>query len=170
MKIRNVISLIILFAIAILPACGGGDDSNGGDSGGVLAQPVRAIVFIAFDQPVENLAGLDLTLNNSAGASFDNNSPQIAPINAAEGSSVVANFDASRNSTRIAFINGGAAGINTGTTPIIRITFAVADGSGRPTFSVDATPANFSAISDPNSTPTTPPVTASNVVVTVTYE
>ncbi len=162
---RKLFSLILILALSALSACGGG-----GDGGGPPAQPVRANVFIAFDQEVTNLAGLDFVLNSAPGATFDNNAPQIAPINAADGQAqVVANFNAATNTNRIALATGNAAGFNTGTTPIIRVTYNVAPGSGVPTFGI-ASQATFTAISDDNSTPTTPPVTAANVVVTVTYE
>jgi hypothetical protein len=164
---RKLFSLILILALSALSACGGGDN---GDGGGPPAQPVRANVFIAFDQPVTNLAGLDFVLNSGPGATFDNTNQPIAATNAAEGSAtlVVGNFNATTNTNRIVWINGSAAGLNTGTTPIVRVTYDVAAGSGVPTFAI-ASQATFSAIA-PDSGPTTPPVSAANVVVTVTYE
>ena len=166
MKIRNVIGFIILAAVVTFSGCGGG----GGDGGGPPAQPVRANVLIAFDPPVTNLAGLDLILNSGPGATFDNTNQPIAAINAAEGSATLTlgNFDATANTNRIVWINGSAAGINTGATPIIRVTYDVAAGSGVPTFGL-ASQATVTAIA-PDSGPTTPPVSAANLVVTVTYE
>jgi len=164
---RKLFSLIAILALSALSACGGG---GGGDGGGPPAQPVRANVFIAFDQPVTNLAGLDFVLNSAPGATFDNNAPQIAALNAAEGSATLAvgNFNATTNTNRIVLINGSAAGINTGTTPIIRVIYDVAAGSGVPTFGI-ASQATFTAIA-PDNGPTNPPVSAANVVVTGTYE
>lgn len=167
---RKLFSLIVILAFFALSGCGSdGSDGGGGGDTAPPAQPVRANVFIAFDQTVTNLAGLECNLNSAPGATFDNATQQIAAINAAQGSSVVANFDAATNSAKIILVNGGAAGINTGTSPIIRITYNVAAGSGVPTFGI-ASQATFTAISDINGTPTTPAVTAANVVVTVTYE
>jgi hypothetical protein len=164
---RKLLGLIILLAAVALSACGGGDDNGGTPQ---PAQPTQADVFIAFDQPVTNLAGLDFRLNNAAGATFDDGAgtPLITAINAAQGSLVVANFDAATNSNQILLVNGGAAGFNTGTAPIIKVTYAIAAGSGSPTFSI-ASQATFSAIAFDNG-PTTPPVTPANLVVTVTYQ
>jgi hypothetical protein len=165
MTSRKFISLIILMATLTLSNCG----KSGGD-GAPPAQPTRADVFIAFDQPVTNLAGLDFKLDNTAGATYDNTTQPIAAINAAEGSLTlsIGNFDAATNSTHIVLINGSAAGINTGTAPILKVTYAIADGAGSPTFSI-ASQATFSAIA-PDNGPTTPPVTPANMVVTVTYQ
>jgi len=163
---RNFISLIVIFALSALFGCGrGGDD----DGGAPPVQPTRADVFIAFDPPVANLAGLDFKLNNTAGATFDNSTQPIAAINAAQGSLslALANFDVATNSNRILLINGAAAGINTGTSPIIRITYAISAGFGTPTFSI-ASQGTFTAIA-PDNSPVTPAVTAANLVVSVTY-
>ncbi len=163
MKPKNVIGIILILAASALFGCGRG----GGDE--APPQPVRANVFIAIDQSVSDLAGLDFVLNNAPGATFDNNAPQITVINAAEGQSlVVGNFDAATNTNHILLANGSAVGIRTGTTPIIRVTYDVAAGSGSPTFSI-ASQTAFLAIA-PNEGPTTPPVSAANMVVTVTYE
>jgi hypothetical protein len=82
---------------------------------------------------------------------------------------VVGNFDATTNTTKIVLVNGNPAGINTGTSPIIRVTYEVAAGSGVPTFGL-ASQASFTAIGAPDNSPTNPPVSAANLVVTVTYE
>jgi len=169
MTTRRFFGIMLILAVSALLGCGrgGGDDGGGAPQ---PAQPTRADVFIAFDQPVTNLAGLDLKLDNTAGATFDNTTQPIAAINAAQGSLslAVGNFDAATNSTRIVLINGNAAGINTGTEPILKITYAIADGAGSPTFSITSQ-ATFSAIA-PDNGPTTPPVTTANMVVTVTYQ
>jgi hypothetical protein len=156
---------MLILAVSALSGCG-----KGGDNGGPPAQPTRADVFITFDQPVTNLAGLDLKLDNTAGATFDNTTQPISAINAAQGSLslAVGNFDAATNSTRIILINGSTAGINTGTDPIVKVSYAIADGAGSPTFSISSQ-ATFSVIA-PDNGPTTPPVTPANVVVTVTYQ
>jgi hypothetical protein len=130
-----------------------------------ITQPASVDVFIAFDQAVTDLAALQFVLNNTAGAAFDNGAQLISAINAAEtGSVVAANFNGV-DSNNIALIN--AAGFNTGTLPIIQATYAVS--AGLPTFSIDQTPENFIA-TEPGLGPTTPPVTAANLVVTVTYD
>jgi hypothetical protein len=162
MKISRLISLILILSAAALSGCGGG-------GGGTPPQPVRATVLIAFDQAVTNLAGLDFVLNNAPGATFDNSAQPITAINAADGQTlVVGNFDAVTNTNHILFANGNAAGVNTGTTPIIRVTYDIAAGSGSPTFGI-ASQATFTALA-PDTGPTTPPVTAADVVVTVTYD
>lgn len=161
MKRIFLFGLIAFLAASALFGCSGG---------GGASQPVRANVFIAFDQTVTNLAGLDFALNSGPGATFDNSAQQIAAINAAEGQTLVlGNFDAATNTNHVLLANGNAAGINTGTAPIIRVTYDIAAGSGTPTFGISSQAA-FSAMSDENGTPTNPPVTAANVVVTVTYE
>ena len=168
---RKFFSLIVILAVVALSGCGGGGDDGGGggDTTPIPAQPVRATVLIAFDPTVTNLAGLDFVLNSAPGAAFDNNTQQIAAINAAQGQSlVVGNFNAVTNTNHIILANGSAAGIDTGTTPIIRITYDVAAGSGVPTFGI-ASQATFTAIA-PDNSPVTPAVTAANQAVTVTYE
>ena len=52
---RKFFSLIAILALSALFGCG-----RGGDDGAPPVQPTRADVFIAFDQPVTSLAGLDL--------------------------------------------------------------------------------------------------------------
>lgn len=128
-----------------------------------INQPSSVDVSIAFNPAVSNLAALDFTLNNTVGASFDNNAQLIIPVNAAEGSFVMGNFVS--NSTRINFIN--AAGFNTGTTPIIKATFAVASDAGMPQFSVSSS-ATITA-TDTGGNPITPAVTAAGMAVTVTF-
>jgi hypothetical protein len=165
MTTGRFLGIMLILTVAVFSGCGKKDDN-----GAPPVQPTRADVFIAFDQPVTNLAGLDLKLDNTAGATFDNTTQPITAINAAQGSLslTVGNFDAATNSTRIILINGSAAGINTDTTPIVKITYAIADGAGSPTFSISSQ-ATFSVIA-PDNGPTTPPVTPANVVVTVTYQ
>jgi len=126
-----------------------------------INQPTSVDVAISFDQAVTNLAALQFVLNNQAGASF-NNLPLQVPL----GSLAAANFDAASNSTTIGLTN--ASGFNTGTAPVIVITFSVAPGAGLPAFSIDQA-AGFIA-TDPLSGPTVPPVTAANLVVTRTFD
>ena len=164
MKIRNLFGLIILLAAISLSACGG----NGDDSPPPPPPPTQADVFIAFDQSVTNLAGLEFMLNNSEGATFDDATQPIVSINEALGSLVVGNFDGATNTNHIVMVNGSVAGINTGTTPILKVTYKIASGGGSPIFSI-ASQATFSAIA-PDNGPTTPPVTPANLVVTVTYQ
>jgi hypothetical protein len=146
------------------------------DSGGAsqsaqvkfINQPASADVFIAFKKEVTNLAGLDFKLNITTGATFSNPDPQ--PIhtmnNAAVGSTLVlGNFISADNSTRIVLAN--PTGFNTGTAPIIMATFAIS--TGLPEFTVDQTPASFTA-TDFNSSATVPPATAADMVVTVSYD
>jgi hypothetical protein len=129
-----------------------------------INQPASVDVFIAFDQAVTDLAALQFVLNNTVGAAFDNGAQLISAVDAAAGSVVAANFNGV-DSNNVALING--AGFNTGTLPIIQATYAVT--TGLPAFSIDQTPANFIA-TEPGLGPTTPPVTAANLVVTVTYD
>jgi len=133
-----------------------------------INQPASVDVFIAFKQDVTNLAGLDFKLNITSGATFSNPDPQ--PIhtmnNAAVGSTLVlGNFISADNSTRIVLAN--PTGFNTGTAPIIKATFAIS--TGLPEFTVDQTPASFTA-TDFNSSATVPAATAADIVVTVTYD
>lgn len=147
--------------------------SAGGISGATdvkfINQPASVDVFIAFDQAVTNLAALDFKLNNTAGTTFDNLAQRIAAVNPAAGSLVVGNFDDAANSTMIGLVNGGVSGFNTGTGPIIKVTFAVAADAGLPSFSIDQTPASLTA-TDPNGVAVTPAVTAANLVVTATFD
>lgn len=133
-----------------------------------ITQPSSVDVFVAFNQAVTNLAGLQFNLNNTAGATFDNNAQKVFAINnAANAQTLIAcHFNAAANATSIGLANG--SGFDTGTDPIIKLTFAVT--SGLPSFTVDPGPANFTATSDANGSPTTPPVTAANLVVTVKYD
>lgn len=127
-----------------------------------ITQPTSVEVFIGFDQAVTDLAALQFVLNNTTGATFDNGAQLISAVNAATGSSVAANFNGT-DSTTIGLIS---AGFNTGTEPIIQATYGIT--TGLPTFSVAPPPATFIA-QNPDLVATTPPVTAANVVVTVTY-
>jgi hypothetical protein len=127
-----------------------------------INQPASASVSVAFDQAVTNLAGLQFNLNNTATASFNGN---VIGENAAAGSQVVGNSNAAANSTTIALINAG--GFNAvAAAPVITATFAVT-GSGLPSFSVDLTPASFTAISPGGAAISA--VTAANMVVTVKF-
>jgi hypothetical protein len=132
-----------------------------------INQPASADVFISFNGAVTNLAALDFKLINSPGASFNISTQPVVAVNAASGSFVLGNFSASSNSTQVALIK--AAGFDTGTAPVIKATFDVAADAGLPAFGVDVTPGSITA-RDPNSGPTTPAVTAGNMVVTVTYD
>jgi len=135
-----------------------------------INQPSSVDVSIRFDTAVTNLAALQFKLNNTAGASFDNNTQSnIARINnAAAGTtsiSLAAGFNAAANSLTIALAN--ANGFNTGTTPIIKATYAVALGAGLPTFSIDA--AGIFIATDLLGFVTSPPVFAANLVVSTVF-
>jgi Big-like domain-containing protein len=140
-----------------------------------ITQPASADVFIALNTAVTNLAGLQFNLNNTGGATFDNNAQLIFPMNnAATGSSAIVsgNFDSTVNSTKIALAFAGLSGFNTGTAPIIKATFAVsAVSTGLPVFSIDelSSTTTFTAVG-PDFGATTPSVTAENLVVTVTFD
>lgn len=144
--------------------------SAGGASGSkdvkFINQPSSVDVFIAFNQPVTNLAALQFKLNNGAGTVYDDAGTQlISAINAAEGSFVVGNF-AADNSNTIALIS--AAGFNTGTTPIIKVTYSVVSGAGQVAFSVDASPSTFT-VSDKDGNAPVPQLSAANLVVTTKF-
>lgn len=133
-----------------------------------INQPASVDVFISFKQAVTNLAGLDFKLDNTAGATFSNPDPQLifTVNNAAVGSTLVAgNFNPADNTTRIVLAN--PTGLNTGTTPIIKATFAIS--SGLPVFSVDQTAGTFTA-TDIAGGATAPPAAAADMVVSVTYD
>jgi hypothetical protein len=132
-----------------------------------INQPNSVEVFIAFDQAVTNIAALQFILNNTPGAAmFDNGTQPIAAINAAAGSLVFGNFNMLTDSNEIALAN--AVGFNTGLTPIIQATYDIV-GAGLPVFDAALPPAIFIA-TDPGGGATVPPVTAANVVVTMTYD
>lgn len=134
-----------------------------------INQPTSVELFIASEAPVASLAALLLAVNNTAGASFDNTAAPVFTLNnAAVGASLAtANFNAAANSTTIALIN--ANGINTGSSPILKATFSVAASAGLPSFSIDPAPASFTA-TDPNGVALTPPLTAANLVLSVTFD
>lgn len=132
-----------------------------------INQPSSVDVSVRFNVAVTNLAALQFMMNNAAGATFDNNAQLISRINnAAEGSTsiILAGFDAASNALTVGLANPN--GFNTGTTPIIKATYAVAAGSGLPTFSVAA--AGFTA-TDPLDNATVPQVASSNMIVTTVF-
>lgn len=134
-----------------------------------INQPTSVELFIAAETPVANLAALQLAVNNTAGASFDNTAAPVFTLNnAAVGASLAtANFNAAANSTTIALIN--ANGINTGSSPIIKATFSVAASAGLPSFSIDPAPTSFTA-TDSNGVALTPPLTAANLVLSTRFD
>ena len=155
--------------IATITASSGGASASAAVK--FITQPSSVDVFVAFNRAVTNLSGLQFNLNNTAGATFDNNAQLISPMNnAVAGSStlVAGKFDSAANSTKIVFEFAGLSGFNTGTDPIIKATFAV--GAGLPVFTVDeiSSATTFTAVG-PDFGATAPPVTAENLVVTVTY-
>lgn len=143
-----------------------------------ITQPSSVDVFIAFNQAVTNLAGLQFNLISTPGATFDNDAQHIFPVNkavAGSSSQVAGKFDPAANSTTIGLTYAGSGGFNTGTTPIIKATFAII--AGLPLFSIDevSSAATFTAIGAVGAAgsdfgATTPPVTAENLVVTTTYD
>jgi hypothetical protein len=130
-----------------------------------INQPASVEVLIAFDPAVTNLAALQFVLKNTAGATFNVVAQPISAINAAAGSLVAANFAADSNTIGLT----NASGFDTGTTPFIRITYDIVAGAGLPEFSVDAAAEGFIA-TNPSLGPTTPPVTAANLVVSATFD
>jgi hypothetical protein len=134
-----------------------------------INQPASADVFIAFKQPVTNLAALKFNLVNTDGATFDSGAQQLVAINAASGSLVAGNFIFGAKTTEIGLVNGGANGFITGTDPIIKVSYAIGSVSSLPTFSVDTDPVKFTA-AEFSGGPTSPAVTASNIAVTVTFD
>lgn len=137
-----------------------------------IRPPTSAEVFIAFDQAVTNLAALSFMIGNTSGATFDNGTQPVSAINAAAGPStfVMSNFNSAVNVSTIGLINGSAGGINTGTAPIIRAVYAIAATDFLPAFAADATSAATFTATDPHFAVTVPPVTAANLVVTVTFD
>jgi hypothetical protein len=130
-----------------------------------INQPTSVDVFVRFDTDVTDLAALQFIIKNTPGATFDNSTQLIARLNnAAAGSSsiILAGFNAAAGSLTIGLANPN--GFHTGTTPIIKATYAIATGAGLPAFSVDPAPGSFTAANQGNSL-TTPPVTAANLVI-----
>lgn len=134
-----------------------------------INQPTSVELFIASEAPVANLAALQLAVQSTAGASFDNTTAPVFTLNnAAVGASLAtANFNVTANSTTIALIN--ANGINTGSSPILKATFSVAASAGLPSFSIDPAPTSFTAI-DPNGVALTPPLTAANLLLSTRFD
>lgn len=128
-----------------------------------INQPTKATVSCGTKRAVPNLAALDMEVDCTAGATFNNATQPIAPANAAAGSLVAAKFTA--GATQVSMIN--ATGVNTGTAPIMTATFDVVAAGGLPTFSVN--PAAITA-TDPAGTAITPPVTASDVACTAKFD
>lgn len=147
--------------------------SAGGASGTAdvkfINQPSSVDVFVRFDTAVTDLAALQFVLKNTAGASFDNDTQLISRINnAAPGSTsiILAGFNPAASSLTIGLANPN--GFNSGTTPIIKATFAITPGTGLPAFSVDSAPGSFTA-TNPDNNATTPPVTDANMVVSTVF-
>jgi len=146
------------------------------ESGGVLGakgvkfinQPASVEVSIAINKAVASVALLEFNLKNTPGASFNNADPQrIFAIGDAANSLVTGNFLATANSNTIGLVN--ATGFNPGVgTPIIRATYAVAAGSGMPTFSVDATTPIVAK--DPQSIAIAPQLTSADMVITTVFD
>jgi hypothetical protein len=143
------------------------EGSSGSKEVKFINQPASAEVSVAFNQPVTNLAALSFKMNNTAGAAFDTTAQPVTAVNSASGSLAAGSFNAAANSTTISMVN--PTGFNTGTSPVVKTTMSVAQGSGLPQFSIDQGPGNITA-TDVNSGPTAPAVTAANMVVTVTYD
>jgi hypothetical protein len=134
-----------------------------------INQPSSVDLFIATDAPVANLAALQLTVQSTAGATFNNTTAPVFTLNnAAVGSSLAtAGFNAAANSATIGLVN--ANGFNSGTAPILKATFNVAANTGLPSFSIDPAPSRFTA-TDPNGFAITPAVTAANLVLSMTFD
>ena len=127
-----------------------------------INQPTSVMVSIALKGAIPNLGALDFKLSNTAGATFDNFGQPIVAVNGAAGSTVAANFDPALNTTTISMIN--ANGFNTGTTPMMNLTFGIVAGA-MPTFSIDATAGGVTA-TDNNSVAITPAMTPVGMAVT----
>ena len=154
------------FMATVLAAAGG---ATGSRDVKFISQPTSVDVSVSFDTAVTDLAALQFILKNTAGASFDNNTQLVSRINnAAAGSTsiIFAGFNAGAGSLTIGLANPN--GFDTGTTPIIKATFAVTAGAGLPTFSIESTPGSFTATNLGNNA-TTPPVTAANMVVSTAF-
>jgi len=133
-----------------------------------INQPTSVELFIAMDAPVANLGALQLTVQSTAGVTFNNTTAQVFTLNnAAVGASLAtAGFNAVANSTTIGLVN--ANGFNSGTAPILKATFSVAPGAGLPSFSIDPAPARFTATDSGSAT--IPTVTATNLVLSATFD
>jgi hypothetical protein len=146
------------------------------ESGGVLGaknvkfinQPVSVEVSIAINQTVAGVALLEFNLKNTPGATFNTADPQrIFAIGDASGSLVTGNFLATANSTTIGLVN--PTGFNPGVgTPIIRATYAIAAGSGMPSFSIDETTPIIAK--DPQRTAIAPQLTGADMVITTVFD
>jgi hypothetical protein len=131
-----------------------------------INQPAAADVSVSLGRTISNLGTLQFNLNNEAGASMDNNASQAQAMNTASGSLVAANFNPAANSTTIGLVS--ASGVTTGTSPILRVTFAVAADAGMPAFSIDQ--ATAVTATDSVNNPISPALTAADLVVTVKFD
>ncbi|WP_243371212.1 hypothetical protein [Geotalea sp. SG265] len=122
-----------------------------------IAQPTAMDAFIGLTPAVTGLASLQFTLVNSPGATFTGGSESA--LNEATGSLIVAN-PSSGTDTIIGLISG--TGFNTGTAPIIKVSYGIA--SGLP--GVQVSPSGISAANSKFQ-----PITLNqqNFVVTVKY-
>jgi hypothetical protein len=134
-----------------------------------INQPTSVELFIAMDAPVANLGALQLTVQSTAGVTFNNTTAQVFTLNnAAVGASLAtAGFNIATNSTTIALVS--ANGFNSATAPILKATFSVAANAGLPSFSIDSSPSRFTA-TDPTGLGITPALTAANIVLSATFD
>jgi hypothetical protein len=152
-------------SVVVLAAAGG---VSGAKDVKFINQPTSVEVSIAINKAVANVALLEFNLKNTPGATFDNADPQrIFAIGDAASSLVTGNFLASANSSTIGLVNPSGFTPVVGT-PIIRATYAVAAGSGMPTFSIDAT--TPIVVKDPQSAAIVPQLTAADMVITTVFD
>ncbi|WP_049764376.1 hypothetical protein [Geotalea daltonii] len=130
-----------------------------------IAQPTAMDVFIALNPAVSGLASLQFSLVNGSGATFSSGSESA--VNGATGSLIVANQASGSDTTVIALIS--AAGFNTGTTPIIKLSYGIT--SGLPGMQVSSSGISATRLANPADPLSGVPLalTPQNFVVTIKY-
>ncbi|SNB45291.1 hypothetical protein [Geobacter sp. DSM 9736] len=153
MRHKSLVTVVLLYAIITLAGCGGG----GGDGGGAAAQqPTTAVVRVALNTQVNNLAVLVFDLIPTAGTTFTT----VRGINEASVNNFVGPLDQTNpQSTTYTLISSG--GINAAANrDILEFTYAIGAGAPTPTFQIGST------VSATTTTGQDVPIVPANFVVT----
>ena len=130
-----------------------------------IQQPTSMKVSIALNPAVEALTSINFSLNNTPGATYTGT---VTALNAASGLPIEA-AQVSSDRTNVGFFT--VSSINTGTTALVELTYAITTGS-LPTIQVSSNNISANKLSDPSNviSPTVPVnLTPENFVVKVDY-